>query len=131
LQQFVTNGDSSGPEQDYHQVLAAPPPWSATRDGLLGLPGGTLPWVFALVKAPDQGLDSERTIAELVHAGVLLTTFLANELRSNNPLVPPAIRRPMRGTQTCRVRDDNLGRACVRTKPAFRPLRDHRRPGCT
>ena len=49
--------------------------------------------VFALVKAPDQGWGSGRTIGELAGAGALLAAFVVNELRSRNPLVPLSIFR--------------------------------------
>jgi EmrB/QacA subfamily drug resistance transporter len=55
--------------------------------------GGMLLLVFALVKAPDQGWGSSRTIAELAGAVVLLTVFVLNELRSRNPLLPLSIFR--------------------------------------
>jgi EmrB/QacA subfamily drug resistance transporter len=55
--------------------------------------GGMLLLVYALVKAPDQGWGSGKTIAELAGAGVLLATFVLNELRSRNPLVPLTIFR--------------------------------------
>ena len=44
--------------------------------------------VFALVKAPDQGWGSGRTIAELAGAFALLAAFVINEQRSKNPLLP-------------------------------------------
>lgn len=55
--------------------------------------GGMLLLVFALVKAPDQGWGSGRTIGELIGAGVLLIAFVINEQRSRNPLVPLSIFR--------------------------------------
>jgi MFS transporter len=55
--------------------------------------GGMLLLVFALVKAPDQGWGSARTISELIGAAVLLAIFAGNELRSRNPLLPLAIFR--------------------------------------
>jgi EmrB/QacA subfamily drug resistance transporter len=55
--------------------------------------GGMLLLVFALVKAPDQGWGSGRTIGELVGAGVILAVFVLNELRSRNPLLPLSIFR--------------------------------------
>jgi predicted MFS family arabinose efflux permease len=55
--------------------------------------GGMLLLVYALVKAPDQGWGSARTIGELIGAGVLLLAFVANEQRSANPLVPLSIFR--------------------------------------
>jgi len=55
--------------------------------------GGMLLLVFALVKAPDQGWGSARTIAELAGAAVILAAFTLNELRSRNPLLPMSIFR--------------------------------------
>ncbi|MBV9446831.1 MAG: MFS transporter [Streptosporangiaceae bacterium] len=55
--------------------------------------GGMLLLVFALVKAPDQGWGSGRTTAELIGAGVILTVFVLNELRSRNPLLPMSVFR--------------------------------------
>jgi EmrB/QacA subfamily drug resistance transporter len=55
--------------------------------------GGMLLLVFALVKAPDQGWGSARTIGELAGAGVLLAGFVLNGQRSRNPLIPLSIFR--------------------------------------
>ncbi len=55
--------------------------------------GGMLLLVYGLVKAPDQGWGSARTIGELAAAGVLLGAFVINEQRSRNPLVPLSIFR--------------------------------------
>jgi EmrB/QacA subfamily drug resistance transporter len=55
--------------------------------------GGMLLLVYALVKAPDQGWGSGRTLGELGGAGLLLAAFLVNEMRSRNPLVPLTIFR--------------------------------------
>jgi EmrB/QacA subfamily drug resistance transporter len=55
--------------------------------------GGMLLLVYALVKAPDVGWATTRTIAELAVAAVTLSTFVANELRVANPLVPLSILR--------------------------------------
>ncbi|WP_327287400.1 MFS transporter [Streptomyces sp. NBC_01198] len=55
--------------------------------------GGMLLLVYALVKAPDQGWDSTRTVGELAAAAALLAAFLANEARAANPLVPPSLVR--------------------------------------
>ena len=54
---------------------------------------GMLLLVFALVEAPDQGWGSARTIAELSGAFALLTAFVVNEQRSENPLLPLSIFR--------------------------------------
>jgi predicted MFS family arabinose efflux permease len=64
--------------------------------------GGMLLLVYALVKAPDQGWGSARTIGELAGAGVLLAAFVANEQRSRNPLVPLSIFR-VRGLAAANV----------------------------
>ena len=61
--------------------------------GTILVTAGMLLLVFALVKAPDQGWGSGRTIGELIGAGVLLAAFVANEQRSRNPLVPLSIFR--------------------------------------
>jgi EmrB/QacA subfamily drug resistance transporter len=61
--------------------------------GTVLVTGGMLLLVYALVKAPDQGWGSGRTIGELVGAGVLLVGFVANEQRAGNPLVPLSIFR--------------------------------------
>jgi EmrB/QacA subfamily drug resistance transporter len=50
--------------------------------------GGMLLLVFALVKAPDQGWGSIRTLAELAGALALLGAFVVNERRRSNPLLP-------------------------------------------
>jgi EmrB/QacA subfamily drug resistance transporter len=64
-------------------------------DALGGLlvTGGMLLLVYALVKAPDVGWGTTRTIVELAGAGALLVAFVANELRAANPLVPLSILR--------------------------------------
>jgi hypothetical protein len=54
---------------------------------------GTLLLVFTLVKAPDQGWGTTRTIAELAGAFALLAAFVINERRIKNPLVPLSIFR--------------------------------------
>jgi EmrB/QacA subfamily drug resistance transporter len=55
--------------------------------------GGMLLLIFTLVKAPDQGWGSARTIAEFTGALVLLAAFVLNEQRSNKPLLPLSIFR--------------------------------------
>jgi EmrB/QacA subfamily drug resistance transporter len=55
--------------------------------------GGMLLLVFALVKAPDQGWGTFRTIGELAGAFALLVAFVVNEQRSQKPLVPLSIFR--------------------------------------
>jgi EmrB/QacA subfamily drug resistance transporter len=53
--------------------------------------GGMLLLVYGLVRAPDQGWSSARTIGELGTAGVLLAVFTLTELRRRNPLFPFSI----------------------------------------
>jgi EmrB/QacA subfamily drug resistance transporter len=55
--------------------------------------GGMLLLVFALVKAPDQGWGSARTIGELAGAFALLAAFVFNEQLNKNPLLPLSIFR--------------------------------------
>jgi EmrB/QacA subfamily drug resistance transporter len=61
--------------------------------GTVLVTGGMLLLVYTLVKAPDEGWGSGRTIGELVGAGLLLTAFVANEQRTGNPLIPLSIFR--------------------------------------
>jgi EmrB/QacA subfamily drug resistance transporter len=68
----------------------------ASHFDLLGavlVTGGMLLLVYALVKAPDVGWGSARTVAELAGAAVLLAGFAVNELRVSRPLVPFSILR--------------------------------------
>ena len=55
--------------------------------------GGMLLLVYALIKAPDVGWGTARTIGMLGAAGAILATFLLNERRNGNPLVPLSIFR--------------------------------------
>jgi predicted MFS family arabinose efflux permease len=55
--------------------------------------GGMLLLVYALVRAPDQGWGSARTIGELATAAVVLAAFAAAELRRRGPLFPFSIFR--------------------------------------
>src|SRR6266581_3693821 len=55
--------------------------------------GGMLLLVYALVKAPDQGWGTARTIGEFAGAFALLAAFVINEQRSKKPLVPLSIFR--------------------------------------
>jgi EmrB/QacA subfamily drug resistance transporter len=55
--------------------------------------GMMLLFIFTLVKAPDVGWGSARTIGGLVGTAVLLIVFLANERRHRNPLMPLSIFR--------------------------------------
>jgi EmrB/QacA subfamily drug resistance transporter len=61
--------------------------------GALLVTAGMLLLVYAIVKAPDQGWSSGRTIGELAGAAVLLLAFLVNEHRHENPLAPLSIFR--------------------------------------
>ena len=61
--------------------------------GALLVTGGMLLLVYALVKAPDVGWGTTRTIAELVGAAVILASFVINELRVRNPLIPLSVLR--------------------------------------
>jgi len=55
--------------------------------------GGMLLLVYALVKAPDVGWGTTRTIGELAGALTLLAAFVVNEARVRNPLAPLSIFR--------------------------------------
>ena len=61
--------------------------------GAILVTGGMLLLVYALVKAPDVGWGSARTIGGLAGAGLLLGAFVVNELRTRNPLAPLSIFR--------------------------------------
>jgi EmrB/QacA subfamily drug resistance transporter len=61
--------------------------------GALLVTAGTLLLVYALVKAPDVGWGTARTIGELAGAAVILAAFVVNELRVANPIVPLTILR--------------------------------------
>jgi EmrB/QacA subfamily drug resistance transporter len=61
--------------------------------GAVLVTAGVLLLVFALVKAPDQGWGSGRTIVELAGAGVLLAAFVMAESVVANPLVPLSVFR--------------------------------------
>jgi EmrB/QacA subfamily drug resistance transporter len=63
-----------------------------TAGALLGT-GGMLLLVYALIKAPDVGWGTTRTIVLLASAVALLAAFAVNELRSRNPLMPLSIFR--------------------------------------
>jgi hypothetical protein len=70
---------------------ARPANFDALGAGLVT--GGMLLLVYTLVKAPDVGWSSARTIAGLAGAGLILTEFIVNELRVANPIVPLSILR--------------------------------------
>jgi EmrB/QacA subfamily drug resistance transporter len=61
--------------------------------GAVLVTSGMLLLVHALVKAPDAGWGTARTIGELATAGLLLVGFVAWELRARNPLFPFSILR--------------------------------------
>jgi EmrB/QacA subfamily drug resistance transporter len=61
--------------------------------GAVLVTGGMLLLVYTLVKAPDVGWGTTRTIAGLAGAAAILAAFVANELRARNPLVPFSILR--------------------------------------
>ena len=62
------------------------------RGALLGT-GGMLLAVYALIKAPDIGWGTARTIGSLAGAASLLAAFVVNEHRSSDPLMPLTIFR--------------------------------------
>ena len=70
-----------------------------TRPASFDIPGailataGMLLLVYALVRAPQQGWASARTIGELATAGVVLAAFAVTELRRGDPLFPFSILR--------------------------------------
>jgi EmrB/QacA subfamily drug resistance transporter len=55
--------------------------------------GGMLLLVYTLVKAPDVGWGTWRTIAGLAVSALVLAAFVVNELRVRNPLLPLSILR--------------------------------------
>jgi EmrB/QacA subfamily drug resistance transporter len=61
--------------------------------GALLVTGGMLLLVYTVVKAPDVGWGTWRTVAGLAGALVLLAAFVVNELRVRNPLIPMSILR--------------------------------------
>jgi EmrB/QacA subfamily drug resistance transporter len=63
-----------------------------TPGAVLGT-GGMLVLIYALVRAPDVGWGTARTIGELAAAAVLLVAFAFNERRRRSPLVPLSIFR--------------------------------------
>jgi EmrB/QacA subfamily drug resistance transporter len=71
----------------------------AARPAGFDIPGavlatsGMLLLVYALVRAPDQGWGSARTIGELATAAVVLAAFAATEVRRRGPLFPFSIFR--------------------------------------
>jgi EmrB/QacA subfamily drug resistance transporter len=61
--------------------------------GAVLVTGGMLLLVYALVRAPEVGWGTARTIGELSVAGLLLAAFVVVERRSADPLFPFAILR--------------------------------------
>jgi EmrB/QacA subfamily drug resistance transporter len=61
--------------------------------GALLATGGMLLLVYALIKAPDVGWSTARTLGMLAAAALILLAFVANERRSHNPLIPMSIFR--------------------------------------
>jgi EmrB/QacA subfamily drug resistance transporter len=61
--------------------------------GALLATAGMLLLVYTLIKAPDVGWGTARTIGMLAAATLILLAFLANERRSPNPLIPLSIFR--------------------------------------
>src|SRR5215218_7676953 len=61
--------------------------------GALLATGGMLLLVYTLVKAPDVGWDTARTIGGLAGSLALLGAFVVNERRARNPLAPLSIFR--------------------------------------
>jgi len=55
--------------------------------------GGMLLLIYGLVRAPQDGWGSARTIGELAGAAIVLALFALNEARVRHPLVPAAIFR--------------------------------------
>jgi len=66
---------------------------SFDSQGAVLVTSGMLLLVYSLVRAPVIGWGSAQTVATLSGAAVLLATFVFNELRSPNPLLPLTILR--------------------------------------
>jgi EmrB/QacA subfamily drug resistance transporter len=79
------------------RLLSGERPRSALKDfdaiGAVLATGGMLLLVYAIVKAPDVGWGTTRTVGELAGAGALLAAFALNERRHRNPLFPFSILR--------------------------------------
>jgi EmrB/QacA subfamily drug resistance transporter len=78
----IVDRDSDGPGTKGFDLL-----------GAVLVTGMMLLLIFTLVKAPDVGWGSVRTIGGLAGTAALLLLFLANERRHPNPLVPLSIFR--------------------------------------
>jgi EmrB/QacA subfamily drug resistance transporter len=61
--------------------------------GAVLVTGGMLLLVYGLVRAPVVGWGSAQTIAVLAGSVISMSAFVANELRSHDPLVPFAVLR--------------------------------------
>ncbi|MFL6115674.1 MAG: MFS transporter [Catenulispora sp.] len=61
--------------------------------GALLITAGMLTLIFTLVKAPDVGWGTGRTIGGMVGAAVMLAAFVVNEQRHRNPLAPLSVFR--------------------------------------
>ena len=61
--------------------------------GAVLVTAGMLVLIFTLVKAPDVGWGSARTVGGLAGSVVLMAAFLVNEQRRANPLIPMSIFR--------------------------------------
>src|ERR687887_476661 len=78
-------------------ALALVRPERPRRDSTFDLAGavlatsGMLLAIYTLVRAPDVGWGSARTIGELAAAAALLAAFVVNEQRTPHPLVPFSI----------------------------------------
>jgi EmrB/QacA subfamily drug resistance transporter len=76
-----------------------PPERRRARPASFDIPGavlataGMLLLVYALVRAPQQGWASARTVGELAAAGLVLAAFAVTELRRRGPLFPLSIFR--------------------------------------
>ena len=70
--------------------------------------GGMLLLVYALVKAPDVGWGTTRTIAELAGAGAMLAAFVVERIAREKPAAA-AVDPPCQGSSRC-GRDADAGR---------------------
>ena len=61
--------------------------------GAILITGSMLLAIYALIRAPQVGWNTTRTIAELAGVAALLALFIGNERRHSNPLVPLSIFR--------------------------------------